>query len=148
MIAALLGAIACAGSPEEAADRSVVEAVYNAFASGDIAAVTSDMDENIVWLEAEGNPYADKNPYSGPDEIVEGLFARLGSEWEAFTATPQDYIVDGERIVVLGRYGGVYTQSGKSIDAPFVHLWTVRDGKIIAFRQYTDTAAHVFAMTP
>jgi hypothetical protein len=26
------------------------------------------------------------------------------------------------------------------LNAPFAHIWTLRDGKIVRFREYTDTA--------
>jgi hypothetical protein len=29
-----------------------------------------------------GRPYADKNPYVGPNAVLEGLFARLAGEWD------------------------------------------------------------------
>lgn len=42
---------------------SIVDNLYKAFASGDIPAVLAGMDAHIVWNEAEGNTYADGNPY-------------------------------------------------------------------------------------
>ena len=74
-----------AGQPKPA-----VETVYEGFAAGDIPLATSTMSPDIVWLEAEGNPYSDLNPYQGPEAVVNGLFVRLEAEWDAFTATPLD----------------------------------------------------------
>ena len=127
--------------------RASVETVYDGFAAGDIALAVSTMAPDIVWREAEGNPYADKNPYIGPDAIVNDLFARLGGEWEGFTATPEEFVVDGGRVVVFGRYTGTYIATGKAMNTPFVHSWTVKNGQITAFQQYTDTEAQVAAMT-
>lgn len=127
--------------------RDAVETVYAGFATGDIALAVSTMAADIEWREAESNPYADKNPYVGPDAIVSGLFARLGGEWDGFTATPQEFVAQGDRVVVFGRYTGTYLATGKAMDAPFVHSWTVKDGEIASFQQYTDTAAQIAAMT-
>lgn len=126
--------------------KAAVRTIYEGFAAGDMARVTSVMAPDIVWREAEGSPYADKNPYTGPDAIVSDLFARLGSQWAEFTAVPQEYVAENGRVIVFGRYGGTYTASGKALDAPFVHSWTVKDGKITAFQQYTDTAQYVAVM--
>jgi ketosteroid isomerase-like protein len=41
--------------------------------------------------------------------------------------------------VVEGRYTGKYKSTGAAIDAQFVHSWTLRGGKVVAFQQYTDT---------
>ncbi|PHR52605.1 MAG: DUF4440 domain-containing protein [Robiginitomaculum sp.] len=124
-----------------------VQAIYAGFAAGDMAMVTSVMSPDIVWNEAEGNPYADKNPYEGPDAILSGLFARLGGEWINFTATPNEYVIEGNRVIVFGRYTANYRATGQALDAPFVHSWTLQDGKVVSFQQYTDTAEYAAVMT-
>lgn len=126
--------------------KAVVTTVYEAFAVGDIAQVTSAMAPDIDWREAQGNPYADNNPYIGPDAVVSGVFMRLGGEWDGFSAIPAEYVTNGDRVVVFGNYGGTYKATGKALDVPFVHSWTVKDGKIVAFQQYTDTAQMVAVM--
>ncbi|WDI32174.1 nuclear transport factor 2 family protein [Hyphococcus flavus] len=141
---------ACSNAPDTTATeqnaKALVEAVYAGFAAGDMDRVTGAMAADIVWNEAEGNPYADNNPYVGPETVLTGLLARLGGEWDGFAAVPQEYVSEGGRVIVFGRYGGTYKASGKSMDAPFVHSWTVVDGKITAFQQYTDTAEHAAVM--
>ncbi|WP_370234698.1 MULTISPECIES: nuclear transport factor 2 family protein [Henriciella] len=124
-----------------------VKTVYDGFATGDIALATSNFAESIVWTEAENSPYADQNPYEGTDEIVTGLFARLGGEWEYFNAVPSEFIAEGNRVVSLGRYTAKHGETGKEMDIPFVHVWTVEDGEITSFQQYTDTLAHSAVMT-
>ncbi|MCA1780582.1 MAG: nuclear transport factor 2 family protein [Xanthomonadaceae bacterium] len=125
----------------------MVESVYTLFAAGDVEGFVALMASDIVWNEAEGNPYADLNPYIGPEAVVTGLFARLLSDWENFTATPNELVVEGNRVVVFGRYGQTWPATGQVLDIPFVHSWTVRDGQLKAFEQYTDTAALVATMT-
>lgn len=127
--------------------KTVVETAYAAVGEGNMATFAGLMAPDIIWNEAEGNPYADKNPYIGPDAVMTGLFARLGEEWDDFSATPHEYVVDGDRVIVLGRYNETYKATGVALDIPFVHSWTVTDGKLAAFQQYTDTAALVAAMT-
>src|SRR5690606_6691817 len=59
----ILAGCATVAPQQDEADqpRSAVEAVYDGFAAGDIALATSTMSPEIVWLEAEGNPYSDLN---------------------------------------------------------------------------------------
>ena len=131
----------------DAADpRSTIEAIYDFFAQGDMDAFASLMASDIVWNEAEGNPYADLNPYIGPDAVMSGLMARLVSEWEDISVTPQEFVVEGDRVVVFGRYKETWKATGRRLDIPFVHSWTVRDGKVVSFQQFTDTAALVETM--
>jgi uncharacterized protein len=123
-----------------------VRAAYDGFAKGDIAAVTAQMSPGIIWNEAEGFKYADGNPYIGPDAVVGGVFARLGAEWVGFAATPVKFIKDDNTIAVLGRYTATNKATGKPLDAQFTHVWTVEDGKITHFQQYTDTAQWMSVM--
>ena len=52
---------------------------------------------------------------------------------------PDEFLDAGDNIVALGHYSGKYKESGKSMKVPFAHVWTLRDGKIVKFVQYTDT---------
>jgi uncharacterized protein len=61
-------------------------------------------------------------------------------DWDDFSATANDVVVEGNRIVSFGSYDGKYKRTGKSMTAQFAHLWRVRDRKITSFRMYTDTA--------
>ena len=123
------------------ANLELIRAVYAAFAAGDIAGVLSRLAHDVAWHEAENFPYSDRSPYLGHDEIVEGVFARLGSEWDGFAAVPYDYIEGGDAVVVLGRYRGAYKATGRPIDAQMAHVWRVEEGKVVSFRQYVDTLA-------
>jgi ketosteroid isomerase-like protein len=118
----------------------VIQNLYAAFARGDGPAALSAMDSAIVWNEAENFPYADRNPYVGPAAIAEGVFFRLATEWDDFQVVPAEFIDAGDTVVVTGRYRATYKATQASIDAQFAHLWRVRDGKIVGFQQYTDTA--------
>ena len=117
----------------------LVKALYNAFAQGDVPAVIAAMDPQIEWREADNFLYADGNPYVGPEAILQGVFARLGSEWDGFAAVPQQFHDAGDTVIATGRYGGTYKATHKSIDAQFVHVWTLVGGKLIRFQQYADT---------
>ena len=49
-------------------------------------------------------------------------------------------------MVVLGRYRGVAKETGKQLDVPFVHIWTLRGEQAVRFRQFLDTAGWVEAL--
>ena len=118
---------------------ALIEGLYAAFKAGDVPDVLARMSPDIVWNEAENFPYADGNPYCGPEAILTGVFARLGSEWDGFRALPAEHLDAGETVVVLGRYHGTYKATGRALDAQFVHVWRIDGGRAVAFQQYTDT---------
>jgi ketosteroid isomerase-like protein len=141
----ILFAAACAmlAAPAALADdhspRQVIEGIYQAFAEGNPDAFAAALHPDIVWMEAENNTYADLNPYAGPQAVMEGVIGRVLGDWDEFTVTPEEFISEGDRVVVTGRYTGVYRATGKPINAQVVHVWTVQDGQAIAFQQYVDT---------
>ena len=123
-----------------------VRALYAAFAKGDMPAALATMAPDIVWTEAENYPYADRNPYVGPEAVLMGVFARIGGDWEGFSAVSDEMIDGGDTIVSLGHYGGTFKVTGKPMRAQFAHVFRVKNGKIAAFQQYADTLGTAIAM--
>jgi uncharacterized protein len=117
----------------------IVKGLYAAFANGDVAGVLGRMSPDILWLEAENFPYSDHNPYRGPDAVAAGVFARCVGEWNGFAVNMQDLIDGGDRVVALGRYTGEHKATGRRMNPQAVHVWTIRNGKVVAFQQYIDT---------
>ena len=137
-----------ADAASDAANRAVVESLYRAFGAGDGATIAGLLAADLVWIEAENGPYADRNPYNGPGAVFEGLFARIGAEYEGFVVTPVTYLVSGDRVVAMGRYTGTNRATGEALDAQFAHVFTVSGGKVTHFQQYTDTAQWVDVTKP
>jgi ketosteroid isomerase-like protein len=123
-----------------------VRGAYDAFAKGDIPSVLDFLSPDIEWTEAEGFPYG--GTYTGPDAVLAGVFMRLGTEWEGFAAVPDEFIDGGETVVALGKYGGKYKATGKSLQVNFAHVWKVREGKAVRFVQYVDTLVVQRALQP
>ena len=113
--------------------------IVAAFAKGDVPAVLGGLAPNIEWREADNFIYADGNPYIGPNAVLQGVFLRVATEWDGFAANPQQFFDAGETVIVTGRYTGAYKATGKSVDAQFVHCWTLQDGTVVRFQQYADT---------
>ncbi|WP_282135371.1 ester cyclase [Seonamhaeicola maritimus] len=124
-------------SPENV---EIIDGMYKAFAKGDIPNVLSALDPNIVWNEAENFPYADNNPYIGPDAVLNGVFARVGGDWDNFTLVDLKlHDMSNNYVLATGRYQGKYKKNGASINAQMSHLWQLKDGKAISFQQMVDT---------
>lgn len=117
----------------------LIRGIYAAFAAGNIPAVLGAFDPAIVWNEAENFPYADGNPYIGPEAVLHGVFARCGGEWHGFSVSIDELVDAGETVVALGRYHGIYKATGRGQNTQVVHVWRIRSGKVIQFQQYADT---------
>ena len=119
---------------------SIIQGAYNSFAAGDVESVLATFDPKIVWNEAENFPYADGNPYIGGEAVVSGVFARIGEEWDNFHLVDLKFHdMSNNMVFVTGRYQGTYKKNGKAMDVQMAHLWTLNNGKVVAFQQFADT---------
>lgn len=117
-----------------------IQAVYAAFGRNDPSVLFGAMDPAINWYEAEGISLADGNPYVGPQAVGEGVFGPILAALDNFTVVPNTFIDGGEYIVAIGRYGGTVKNGDAMLDAPFCHVFRFRNGKIVTFHQFTDSA--------
>lgn len=124
-----------------------VRGVYELFAKGDVPAVLGAMDPQIEWNEAENFPYADGNPYIGPQAVLDGVFMRLGNEWDNWTLDVHEVLDAGDTVIACGRYKARNKATGRELDAQFAHFWGIRDGKLATFQQYADTYQAMAAVT-
>lgn len=125
---------------------ATIRAIYDAFGSGDIPAALERLSPDLVWNEADDFPYADRNPYVGPQAVLEGVFARIGGEWDGFGVNVEELLDAGDTVVMLGRYTGTYKATGKPQDTQVVHVWRLKDGRAVGFQQYANTL-HVAKVT-
>ncbi|MFN7924737.1 MAG: nuclear transport factor 2 family protein [Bryobacteraceae bacterium] len=124
----------------------VIRDVYAAFNRGDITAVMSLIDPNgsLVFEGPASVPWT--GTYNGADGW--GMFFQaVGMSLEGTTVEMEPFAAQGDRVVAAGRYRGKVKATGKAIDSPLVHLWTLSGGKIVACVEMTNTAAEAVACT-
>ncbi|HQR40039.1 MAG TPA: nuclear transport factor 2 family protein [Blastocatellia bacterium] len=126
-------------------NTDLIRGLYEAFSRGDVPAVLGALDASVRWTEAAGFPYG--GTYVGPDAVLANVFLRLGTEWDGFAAVPQSFVAEGDTVVALGDYSGTYKATAKAFSAPFAHVWTLANGRVVRFHQHTDTAIVQAALT-
>jgi uncharacterized protein len=115
----------------------IVEGTYAAFARGDVPGVLAAMADDFEWHEAEGMPYG--GIHRSGDAVARNVFGPLITDIPDFAVTPIELIPSGDTVAVVARYTGTGKSTGKELDLEVVHVWDVRDGKIVRFRQFADT---------
>jgi uncharacterized protein len=118
-------------------NADVVRSFYEAVEGGNLTAALDLLSPDVAWTEMAGFPYA--GTYHGPEAVVESVFARLGSEWDGFRFDLDQVVDGGDTIVGVGTYAATYAATGRSMRARVAHVWSLRDGKVTAFEQFTDT---------
>jgi uncharacterized protein len=122
----------------------LVQSIYAALAGGDLPAAVEALDPDVVWVEpqAEGLPFA--GTHHGREAVVSGVFAAVPETWEEFRVEPVEFLGDGEAVVAIGAFHA--RAGGRTLEAPFAHVWRVRGGLAAEFHNYTDTAAFLAAL--
>jgi ketosteroid isomerase-like protein len=122
------------------ANIELIRDAYAAFVRGDIDAVLTAMALTIEWHI----PGPKEAPYVGSrrgiDEVAK-FFAQVAHAVEFTHFEPREYFAADDRVVVLGRYAGSIRSTGKPFAAEWTMAWTVRNGKAVSYREYTDTQA-------
>ena len=119
---------------------------YEAFNRGDIDTVMGLLDESIEWQEPDVEGLPIRGTHHGPEAVANNVFQPLGETWDDFQVVAEEFLDAGERVVVLGRFQGTAKATGRTVDAPFAHVWTMRDGKLVHHRNYTETATLLQAL--
>jgi ketosteroid isomerase-like protein len=118
----------------------LVRGVYATHEQHDTPGLLELLDDGIVWETAENHPYAGDRPWRGHRESAEHVFDPINHDWDDYVTEVDEIIDAGDRIIVTARYKGTYRATGRPLDAQVCVIYTVRDGKIVRFQQFTDTA--------
>jgi steroid delta-isomerase-like uncharacterized protein len=127
----------------------ILRSGYEAFARQDIGRILDEVfAEDIEWIE----PQAEGNPFSGTRigalTVATEVFALIPQYFSEFSVEPERFVeVDDDDVIVTGRYRAL-SLNGVRVDEPFVHQWTVRDGRAVRMEALTNTAALVAAISP
>jgi ketosteroid isomerase-like protein len=132
------------GAELAASDEKVVLAVYEATMAGDRERVLSLLDENVEWVIPDALPYGGR--FEGHEGVSETR--RVANEHFVPGQTfSRDHVFRSvDQVVVIGRMHATVRATGEELDVPFAHVWTVRDGKVVARHQYTDTESILIAL--
>jgi ketosteroid isomerase-like protein len=128
-------------------NKQAVQEAYRMYQNGDVASIVERCHDDCEWT----SPDSDLIPMSGPFHGKPGVadyFIRLGSAMQATRFEPREFIAEGDKVVVIGQATWQVKATGRSFDTPWVHVFTMRDGKIASFEAFGDTAAGERAFRP
>ena len=93
-------------------------------------------------------PAMENVPFAGPRRgiaAVRDFFAAVTEGLDVLQFEPHEYIAQGDKVVALGRYSWRVKATVREFSSDFAHVCTIRDGKIVRFHEYMDTAAEIRA---
>ncbi len=116
-------------------NEKLVKDFYDSFRNKD-QVYSSFCQDDIEWIAMDGMPNGGR--YVGLKSVFEEYFPNMLSNFEEFHAEPTEFLCIDDKVIVFGRYLG-QTKIGINFIVPFYHLYTIKDGKISQFKQYTNT---------
>jgi ketosteroid isomerase-like protein len=68
------------------------------------------------------------------------FFSQVFDTEEPLHFEPREFVAQGEKVVALGDYAWRVKSTGRVYETDFVHVITLREGKIARFQEFADTA--------
>ena len=128
------------------ANRQLARRGYDMFMRGDIDGVIGLCADDIAWISPKTESISFSGSFHGKAEL--GRFFRLMSETIEFEHfEPQCFIADGDKVAVSGASRVRLLENGARLDDAWVHIFTMKNGKIARFEQYNNSAAFVAALS-
>jgi uncharacterized protein len=125
-------------NPQE--NVKIVQQAYERYKTGNIPSVLELMSDRVEWVlpELAGVPVAGTR--HGRDGVAD-FFSKLSETQQVISFEPLEFIAQGDKVVVLGRYSYRVTSTRQQFDSDWAHVFTIQNGKIVRFQEFTDTAA-------
>jgi len=130
----------------EAQNIQAVKDAYAAFSRGDINAILAMVDDNIEWEGVKGTEGV--APHAGlrrGKAAVGEFFQLVGSTLDFQAFEPREFIAQGDTVVAIGFYKATVKATKKQTASDWAMVFNFRNGKIVRFREFTDSAAIVRA---
>ena len=120
---------------------------YHLFRIGDLDGLLRMFADDAEWAAPTVEFVPFSGNYHGKEEIAQ-FFTDMLHAQEAQRFEPEELIAESDRVVVCGEAIWSVRATSQTYGGPWVHIFTVRDGKIARFEQYFDTAAARAAFMP
>lgn len=117
---------------------------YDAFRRGDIQAIFDALDPSVQFYQSEEIPWGGR--YHGHKEVAV-FFRKLTSTIES-KVDPDQFVDSGDHVCAVGYTRGRARATGKEFEVSAVHVWTLKNGKVVRFEAYIDNPRMLAALKP
>ena len=119
--------------------KSVMDKMFAAFCKGDIAELVATVSIDTLWIY-HGTQIIPKSTFEGK-EGVRKFFKNILNKTEIINFEAQEYIVQENKVVVLGREHQRVKRSGRELKQKWVQIYTVENGLITRMEEFATSEA-------
>lgn len=127
--------------------KQVVMQAYQMYRDKNLKGMLALFHNDIEWISTESDYIPFAGSYHGKDQVTQ-FFNKLEQAQDAIKFEPQTLIAEGDKVVATGISTWHVKSTGLTYDSPWVHVFTLRNGKVSHFQQYNHTAAAEAAYRP
>ena len=122
------------------AATAIVQQAYTAFGQGNVPAILELVADEVDWelVGSKNLPYAGRR--RNRDEVA-AFFAAIPVADAIHVFEPREFIEADEHVTVLGWEQSTALDSKQDFASEWVHVFTVKGGKITRWRGFFNTAA-------
>jgi ketosteroid isomerase-like protein len=117
--------------------KTVVENMFAAFSSGDVDKFVATVSEDTVWIY-HGTQIIPAGTFE-KKEGVRTFFTNIMERTEIINFEPQQYIVEGNTVVVLGKEHQKVKRSGRELKQKWVQIYTVENDLISKMEEFATS---------
>jgi len=117
--------------------KKVVEKMFEAFASGNVDRILETVSEDTVWIY-HGTQVIPKDEYKGK-EGARQFFNNILNGTEVIKFQPEQFIVEGKMVVVLGNEHQKVKRSGRELKQKWVQVYTIENNLIVRMEEFATT---------
>jgi ketosteroid isomerase-like protein len=120
-------------------NKQLVMQAYDMYRNKDIKGILAMVDDQVEWIGNDSDYIPFAGSHHGRDQVAQ-FFSKLEQAQDVIRFEPQNFIAEGDKVVVTGAASWHVKSTGQTYDSPWAHVFTLRDGKIARFEQYNHTA--------
>ena len=117
--------------------RDVVDKMFDAFASGDVEKFVATVSDDTVWIY-HGTQIIPAGVFK-KKEGVKTFFTNIMERTEIIVFEPQEFIVEGNKVVVLGREHQKVKRSGRELKQKWVQIYTIENDLITKMEEFATS---------
>jgi len=121
---------------------AIIQQVYEAFERQDLEALLNLIDPDCIVRQDASLPWGGE--FVGLEGVTNFAFLLIGTI-SSTLAIGELFEADG-KVIQYGRTAGTVIANGNSFDIPEVHIWTLKNGKVIKAHFAIDTPAMIAAL--
>jgi uncharacterized protein len=117
----------------------LVQETYGFFSKGNIPALLENLSNDVLWVvpgPKEVISWAGR--YTSKTQVAE-FFKLVDQEIEFLKFEPREFVEQGNKVIALGYWEGRSKRTGRVSASDWAMAFTVKNGKISHFQEYTDT---------